>query len=491
MLLLLTIFVISVSLIYRFTPDKSIAHIPSVPIYRTILGMLKRLPFDDMLTYTKQIELLHKFKLARAYFQGHWTVMIGCPDMAAAIYKDTELFPKIIPEMEHPDSVFSRITGHSAFFANGGDWRYQRKTILGPNAFSMYNNLTSEHVSILMSKLDKKINSYQSKKIDTLDLMQRITFDCLTKQFLDKDFELVIGNNSGLLNLFDNAFEYGFTLMTMLFPSLQNAKNPFYSKVYNDIDRWENCLEKVIKATRKRIDIEGPGNSPDIVSRMINSSTAPDDVILSNLKMLFLPSQSLPPALCAALHYLAQNPEIQMKAYVEAMTIVGRSDSALTEQTISELPYLSAIIKETFRLYPTLCPPPKRIASRDTVLGGTHIAKGTHLMIDTFAIQRDPSLWPNPEKFDPGRFLNSSVYNISHSALKSGYLPFGAGSRRCPGANLVNNLMSNILFKIITKYHIRYPLISTQKPSFQFKLKLKAQVVLIPDQMELEYLPRS
>lgn len=479
---------VAFGLIMKFAPSRGIAHFPAVPMLWTVLGMLKKLPFDEVLEYTTQLELVHRYKVIRAYFQGQWTLMVGCPVLAKQIYSNTASFPKLVPEHHQSGTIFSRLTGHSAFFSNEQAWREHRKTLLDPVAFTSYVSkkslLNPEALCQIMGNMVKKIGFQSGEKLDALDLMQRVTFDCLSKQFLDKNFDLTCSKSnqlaSSMLNIFDHAFTYGFTLLTTLFPLLQSKYNPFYWKVYKDVEQWESCLKQIITATRKTIEIEGPTSS-DIVTKMIFASEHTehnDEAILNNLKMLFLPSQSLPPALGAALHFLAQDSEIQSAAYQEIKSQVDSTSTfALTQSQINNMSYLNAIVKETLRLYPTLCPPPKRIASKDVTIGQHFIPKGTHLMIDTFAIQRDPSLWPDPTNFNPARFLGNTP---------SAYLPFAAGSRRCPGSQLVQDLMTNILANLISKYEIKYP-----SKTSTLKLKLKAQVILVPDNLILNFNSRS
>ncbi|XP_059317211.1 cytochrome P450 71A1-like [Lycium ferocissimum] len=110
------------------------------------------------------------------------------------------------------------------------------------------------------------------------------------------------------------------------------------------------------------------------------------------------------------------------------------------------MPYLKAMIKETFRLYP----PVPLLVARETmlksILQGYEIQPKT-INVSPWAIARDPEIWENPEKFIPERFLNSS---IDFKGQDHELLPFGAGWRGCPGiafgAATVNLILSNLLY---------------------------------------------
>ncbi|CAI0403948.1 unnamed protein product [Linum tenue] len=99
------------------------------------------------------------------------------------------------------------------------------------------------------------------------------------------------------------------------------------------------------------------------------------------------------------------------------------------------LPYLQCIINETFRLHPvtpTLVP---HQSSEDCVVGGYHISKGTMLLVNAWAIHRDPTIWKDPMAFYPERHEGVEVepYKL---------LPFGMGRRSCPGSGLANRVVS-------------------------------------------------
>lgn len=80
------------------------------------------------------------------------------------------------------------------------------------------------------------------------------------------------------------------------------------------------------------------------------------------------------------------------------------------------------------RLYPPAAALPRR-ATRDTSIGGFRILEGTDVFVSTWAIHRDPGLWPEPARFDPDRFLPERAKERPRWA----YLPFGGGPRPCVG----------------------------------------------------------
>ncbi len=106
-----------------------------------------------------------------------------------------------------------------------------------------------------------------------------------------------------------------------------------------------------------------------------------------------------------------------------------------------DLPYLSAVVKETFRLHP-----PVWLLLRDvlrpTRLGEWAFTPGDRLMICLRLLHSDPRWWAEPEVFNPDRWLGSR-----RLANPSVYLPFGTGPRACFGARLATvQLLAGLVY---------------------------------------------
>ncbi|KAL8217064.1 hypothetical protein R6Q57_023901, partial [Mikania cordata] len=105
----------------------------------------------------------------------------------------------------------------------------------------------------------------------------------------------------------------------------------------------------------------------------------------------------------------------------------------IKDDDVQNLTYLNLVVRETLRLHPPLplvipheCREPVNVAGYD-------VASNTKLIVNVFAINRDPEYWKDAETFNPERFENSSIIVMGADYE---YLPFGAGRRMCPGAAL-------------------------------------------------------
>ncbi|XP_062167825.1 cytochrome P450 98A2-like [Alnus glutinosa] len=142
-----------------------------------------------------------------------------------------------------------------------------------------------------------------------------------------------------------------------------------------------------------------------------------------------------------AMAELIKNPRVQHKAQEELDRVIG-FQRVMTEADFSSLPYLQCVVKEALRLHP---PTPLMLphrANANVKIGGYDIPKGTSVHVNVWAIARDPAVWKNPLEFRPERFLEEDVDMKGHDFR---LLPFGAGRRVCPGAQLAINLVTSML----------------------------------------------
>ncbi|KAL8465621.1 hypothetical protein ACS0TY_034923 [Phlomoides rotata] len=133
---------------------------------------------------------------------------------------------------------------------------------------------------------------------------------------------------------------------------------------------------------------------------------------------------------------------------------VARNEHEIIEEDLEKMSYLKAVIKESLRLHapaPLLVP---RVSTQDTKVLGYEIASGTHVLINTWAISRDPSFWHNSEEFIPERFLDT---NIDFRGLHFEFTPFGAGRRGCPGVAFAISVAELALAKLVYNFNFALP----------------------------------
>lgn len=129
---------------------------------------------------------------------------------------------------------------------------------------------------------------------------------------------------------------------------------------------------------------------------------------------------------------LAKNPRVMKKVQAEIRNTIGRKPY-VPESELDKLKYFKLVVKETLRLHPpaSLLLPHQTI--RQCKINGYDILPETRVLVNVWAIGRDPGVWENPGEFYPERFEDKC---IDYRGQFFEYLPFGSGRRMCPGINM-------------------------------------------------------
>ncbi|KAK6160674.1 hypothetical protein DH2020_004055 [Rehmannia glutinosa] len=149
-----------------------------------------------------------------------------------------------------------------------------------------------------------------------------------------------------------------------------------------------------------------------------------------------------------AITELLRNPQKMTKAKDELRTIIGENKQ-VEELDISRLPYLQAVIKETFRCHPVAPFLVPHKAEANVEINGYIVPKGAQILVNVWAIGRDSMIWSNPDTFEPERFLDSKIdYRGQHFEL----IAFGSGRRMCPGLPLAHVMVHLMVASLIHNF---------------------------------------
>lgn len=150
-----------------------------------------------------------------------------------------------------------------------------------------------------------------------------------------------------------------------------------------------------------------------------------------------------------AMAELAKNPHMMARAQNEIEQALGKDCTIIQESDISKLPYVQAVIKESLRLHPPTVFLLPRKADQDVELYGYVVPKNAQVLVNLWAIGRDPKVWKNAEVFMPERFLES---DIDVKGRDFELLPFGAGRRICPGLTLAYRMLNLMMATLIHSF---------------------------------------
>ena len=181
-----------------------------------------------------------------------------------------------------------------------------------------------------------------------------------------------------------------------------------------------------------------------------------------------------------AMAELMKNQNVMDKLHDELERGIGTD--IVKESHLAHLPYLEACVKETLRLHP---PGPLLLPHRALqtcqVMGYT-VPKNSQVLVNVWAIGRDPMIWNDPLSFKPERFLDSCL-DIKGNNFD--YMPFGAGRKICPGQPLAIKQVPFILALLLHSFDWFLPgnMNSTEldmNDHFSLTLRKKQPLQLIP-----------
>jgi cytochrome P450 len=149
-------------------------------------------------------------------------------------------------------------------------------------------------------------------------------------------------------------------------------------------------------------------------------------------------------------YQVARNPEVLQRIQEEADAVLGGRPPTFDD--LLSLPYSRRVVDETLRMnsaaWQTM-----RHAIDDDVIGGHHIPAGSGIYINILTLHRHPEYWPDPDTFDPDRFLPAAIAGRPRNS----YLPFGLGPRNCIGKHFALTELHLVLVMILQRYDLRLP----------------------------------
>ncbi len=250
----------------------------------------------------------------------------------------------------------------------------------------------------------------------------------------------------------------------------------------------ELMVQTVQHIIQERRESGATGTVNDLLDRMLTgvdrqSGEKLDDtnIIAQCITFLIAGHETTSGLLSFALYALLKNPAVLARAYDEVDRVLGNDLSVLpTYAQVHQMPYVSQILDETLRLWPT-APAFTRHPYQDTVIGGKYaLAKDDAAMILVGMLHRDKQVWgDDPETFNPDHFSPENRPKIPANAYK----PFGTGQRACIGRQFALQEANLVLSMLLQRFELidyaNYQLDTRQtltiKPyNFHIKVKLRA-----------------
>nr|XP_009615258.1 cytochrome P450 CYP736A12-like [Nicotiana tomentosiformis] len=354
----------------------------------------------------------------------------------------------------HEASQYMAYGQKNFIFAKYGPyWRNIRKLctvhLLSSHKINSFQSMRKQQVQLLIDSLKREAHD----RI-VVDLSAKITslnanLTCLMvfgKKYMDEDLD-----KRGFKAVVQDVLHLAATPnLGDFFPFLGVIDLQGLTRKLKDLSKvFDEFLEKIIDEHVQSHDQKQTKDFVDTMMEIMQSGEAEFQFDRRHIKailldMLMAAMDTSATSVEWILTELLRHPNVMKKLQKELDEVVG-IERMVEESDLENLKYLDMVVKEGLRLH-SVVPIMHHEAMEDCVVDGFHIQKGSRIMINCYAVQRDPNVWPEPEKFFPERFVGSSV-DIRGRDFQ--LLPFGSGRRSCPGMQLGVTIVRLVVAQLV------------------------------------------
>ncbi|XP_059305292.1 tryptamine 5-hydroxylase-like [Lycium ferocissimum] len=410
---------------------------PSLPIIGH-LHLLTDMPHHTLTQLAQKLGPIIHLQLGQVP-----TVIISSPQLAELVLKTHDhVFasrPQIIAA-QYLSFGCSDVT----FSPYGPYWRQARKIcvteLLSSKRVNSFQFVRNEEINRMLRVISEhsncELDMSQVFFVVANDILCRVAFgkrfiDHNLKEKKEKDLVSVLTETQALLA--------GFCVGDF-FPKWEwvNSLSGMKKRLMNNFkDLREVCDEVIKEHVKKRDengDVLGKEDFVDVLLRVQKRDDLEVPITDDNLKALILDmfvagTDTSAATLEWTMTELARHPSVLERAQDEVRQITANRGK-VEESDLQRLHYMKAVIKETMRLHPPVPLLVPRESMEKCILNDYEIPAKTRILINTYAIGRDPKSWKSPLDYNPERFMEN---DIDFRGQDFRFLPFGGGRRGCPG----------------------------------------------------------
>jgi cytochrome P450 len=374
------------------------------------------------------------------------------------------LGPQRVALLSHPDDIQTMLVSKQKSFVKGralevtkvllgeglltseGEHHLRQRRLIQP-AFHK-ERLASYGAS--MTELADKLQGkwHANERLDVHEQMMRVTLAIAGRTLFDADVDGDAHDVAEALELSLRMFNRAILPMGMLF---EYAPIPWVRELHRARRRMDALIHRLIEERRA----EGRDRG-DLLSMLIGARddegdhTGMTDRQLRDelITLMMAAHETTANALTWTWYLLSQNPEAEAMLHAELDRELG--GRLPTAADLQHLPYTRQVLAESMRIYPPAWAVERR-ALEDVEIGGYTIRKGTVVLACQYFVHRDPRWWPDPERFRPERWSETT-----RDRPKFAYFPFGAGTRICVGEHFAWMEGMLVLATIAQRWRMQY-----------------------------------
>lgn len=366
-------------------------------------------------------------------YTGKPTVFSISPDAARRLLTaDPDLF-----EVPNPEQLSPLVGENSVLFLIGARHRAERK-LLNPH---FHGSRMRAYGTLMRDVTRRHTESFRTSDVfRALDVTQAISLEIIIRAVFGVDSEAVEAFRSVIVE-----FVRAFTPPLIFFKFLRRSIAGFgpWERYLAVKQKFNQMIEDEIT---KRSEAAKQGQELHDILAMLISARYEDGSAMSReqirdelVSLLFAGHETTAVALGWALYHLHKDPMIGERIRAE-VTPLGRDPEP---EALAQLPYLTAVCKETLRLHPIAPILPMRQVREPFEFQGYTLPATTLVSIGTVRLHKREDLYPAPLTFSPERFVNRTFTPFE-------YMPFGGGPRRCIGAEFAMYEMRIVLATMLS-----------------------------------------
>ncbi len=345
-------------------------------------------------------------------------VLYACePDAVRTILTDTDRFVKRSPVYrEMADAL-----GDGLLTSEGGRWRAQRRTLQPLFTRRRVDGYVDAFVAATTVVADRWT---RMDRVDLCAEMERVTLGSVSRALFGTD---ATDEVSAIVGATDELSRATVARGLAVVPLPRSWPTPTNRRLDRRRAELEERVTRIVAASSRG------GARQSLVTHLheardpeTGDPLSADEIREQAVVFLLAGYDTTSTALTFTLHLLGHHPEIQAAVRREIAEVVG--DGPPTAAHAEELDLTRRCVLEGMRLHPPAWIT-SRTAARSGTVGGHRVDAGAVTATVFAALHRNPRVWPEPDRFDPDRFLPDAVRARDHYA----YLPFGGGPRRCIG----------------------------------------------------------
>ena len=322
--------------------------------------------------------------------------------------------------------VLRPLLGNGVLLSEGEDWRQQRRT-LAPAFAPRTLVILARHMTRAAAAAIADLRSSCDAPADLLAAMQFLALEIAGTSMFSLETERYGAELRDLITSFTTNFARPRLLDFVLPIAVPSPHDPPRRRFRR---RWLDLIGRMIAARREQGAAGAPRDLFDLMASAQDPESGamfpPDRLADEVATMIAAGHETTGLALFWSLYLLAGAPNIQERLAAEISALDLGPDNAAA--ALPQLGYARAVVHEAMRLYPPVYTLARLAIAADNA-GGIPVSPGAMVLIAPWVLHRHRRLWPQPETFDPDRFLPGKPLPDRFA-----YLPFGAGPRVCIGA---------------------------------------------------------